>query len=346
LTARRSHTGGGPSLLDRLRAAPQHVWPGHAMSALVFRLTRSRVGWWKDLLIALVVRLFRVDLSEAAVPRRRGFPTFNAFFTRALVPGARPLPDDPRAVACPVDGTVSQAGEIGGGDDDDLQDDDRIFQAKGKGYSLTALLGGSARRAAPFRGGSFATLYLSPRDYHRIHLPVDGRLTETVYVPGRLFSVDEATTRAVPGLFTRNERLAALFDTAAGPMAVVMVGAVMVAAIETVWAGLVTPPRRRQVRATAHPQRGDDAVELARGDEIGRFNMGSTVIVLFPPRRVRWSPALAPGARVLMGQAIGEVTAETVSATAASAAERATGERSGERSGTAPGVAVTAPGDG
>jgi phosphatidylserine decarboxylase len=296
-----AHPAAGPSLVDRLRAAPQYVWPGHLLSALVFRLTRSRVGWWKNLLIALVVRLFRVDLSEAAVPQRRGYPTFNAFFTRALAPGARPLPDDPRAVACPVDGTVSQAGEIGG---------DRIFQAKGKDYSLNSLLGGSERRAAPFRGGSFATVYLSPRDYHRIHLPVNGRLSETVYVPGRLFSVDEATTRAVPGLFTRNERLAALFDTAAGPMAVVMVGAVMVAAIETVWAGLVTPPRRREVHATAHPAGGDGAVELARGDEIGRFNMGSTVILLFPPGRVRWSSAFTPGARVLMGQVVGELSSE------------------------------------
>jgi phosphatidylserine decarboxylase len=300
--------GGGPSLLDRLRAAPQHVWPGHLLSALVFRLTRSRVGWWKNLLIATVVRLFRVDLSEAATSQRRGYATFNAFFTRSLAPGARPLPDDPRAVACPVDGTVSQLGRIGvDGDGDGGSDDDRIFQAKGKSYSLAALLGGSPRRAEPFRGGSFATLYLSPRDYHRIHMPLAARLTETVYVPGRLFSVDEATTRAVPGLFARNERLACLFETAVGPMAVVMVGAVMVAALETVWAGLVAPPRGRRVRATSHPTTGEGAVELERGAEMGRFNMGSTVIVLFAPGRVRWSRDLAPGTRVLMGEPVGEV---------------------------------------
>lgn len=310
----------GPSLLDRLRAAPQHAWPGHLLSAVVFRLTRSRVGWWKNLLIAAVVRLFRVDLSEAATSQRRGYASFNAFFTRPLAPGARPLPDDPRAVACPVDGRVSQAGRIGLGGDDD-----RIFQAKGKSYSLRALLGGSARRAAPFSGGSFATVYLSPRDYHRIHMPLAGRLTETVYVPGRLFSVDEATTRAVPGLFARNERLACLFETSAGPMAVVLVGAVMVAALETVWAGLVAPPRGRRVRATSHPARGDGAVELERGAELGRFNMGSTVIVLFPPGRVRWSSDLAPGVRVLMGAPIGEMLDEALDEALDGSAELAAG---------------------
>jgi phosphatidylserine decarboxylase len=295
--------GRGPSFLDRLRAAPQYVWPGHLVSAVVFRLTRSRVRWWKNLLIGVVVRLFRVDLSEAATTERRGYPSFNAFFTRALAPGARPLPDDPRAVVSPVDGTVSQAGEIGEG----TAGDDRIFQAKGKTYSLTALLGGSAERAAPFAGGSFATLYLSPRDYHRIHAPRAGRLVETVSVPGRLFSVDEATTRAVPGLFARNERVAAIFHTDAGPMAVVMVAAVMVSAVETTWAGLVTPPRSRRVRAWRHPPDGDGCVEVARGGEIGRFNMGSTVIVLFAPGRVSWSQRLAPGAEVRMGQAVGTV---------------------------------------
>ena len=180
-------------------------------------------------------------------------------------------------MASPVDGVVSQAGAIAGG---------RIFQAKGKDYSLVELLGGSAERAAPFRDGAFATLYLSPRDYHRVHMPFAGRLHAMVHVPGRLFSVDAATTRAVPRLFARNERVVALFDTAVGPLAVVLVGALFVAGIETVWSGLVTPPTRRGVAVRTYPQRGDGAVVLERGAEMGRFNMGSTVIVLFGPGAV------------------------------------------------------------
>ena len=238
----------GPSVADRLRAWPQYLLPGHLLSLVVLAFTRSRVRWFKDLVIGLVVRLYAVDLDEAAEPDRRAYPSFNAFFTRPMAAGARPVASGAGEVACPVDGVVSQAGRV---------DDDRIFQAKGRDYSLVELLGGSAERAAPFRGGAFATLYLSPRDYHRIHMPLAGRLREMVHVPGRLFSVDAATTRAVPRLFARNERVAALFDSAAGPMAVVMVGALFVAAIETVWSGLVTPPSRRRVAAWSYPAAGE-----------------------------------------------------------------------------------------
>jgi len=294
-----SHSGpvtrpAGP--LDHLRAAVQAPLPHHALSRVVFRLTRCRARWVRRPLIHAVVKAYGVDLGEAAEPDPDRYPSFNAFFTRALAPGARPVADGTGEVACPVDGVVSQAGVARGG---------RVFQAKGRSFTVDELLGGVAERAEPFRGGAFATLYLSPRDYHRIHMPVDGRLVETVHVPGRLFSVDSRTTRAVPRLFARNERVAALFDTAVGPLAVVMVGALLVSAVETVWAGQVTPPRGRRVRRLPPPPAG---VELARGEELGRFNMGSTVILLFPPGIVRWRPGLVPEAEVRVGQAIGDLS--------------------------------------
>jgi len=290
----------GPSLTDRLRAWPQYLLPGHALSRIIHRLTRLRAGWFKNLAIGTVVRLYDVDLSEAAVTDPRAYPTFNAFFTRPLERGARPLAGGEGTVVSPVDGVVSQAEAIAS--------DGRIFQAKGQSYTATELLGGSQERSAPFSGGSFATLYLSPRDYHRIHMPLAGRLREMVHVPGRLFSVDAATTRAVPRLFARNERVAAIFDTAAGPMAVVSVGALFVSGIETVWHGLVTPPRGRRVATWEYPDTGEGSVALAKGEELGRFNMGSTVIVLFPPGAVEWAEGLAPEAAVRMGQAIGQRT--------------------------------------
>jgi len=282
------------SLGDRLKAALQVPLPHHLLSRVVFAVTRSRWAPLKAALIRSAVRLYGVDVAEAAEPDVAAYPSFNAFFTRPLAPGARPVADAPDAVVSPVDGVVSRAGEVHGG---------RIFQAKGRDYTAAELLGGSEERAAPFAGGSFATLYLSPRDYHRVHAPLAGTLRETVHVPGRLFSVNAATTRAVPRLFARNERVAALFDTAAGPMAVVLVGALFVSAIETVWSGLVTPPRGRRVRSWPPPS--DRPVRLATGAELGRFNMGSTVIVLFGAGRVRWSPELAPEAEVRMGRRIG-----------------------------------------
>lgn len=247
-------------------------------------------------MIALFRRAFGVDLTEAAEPDPRRYPSFNAFFTRALRPEARPLARGARTVACPVDGTVSAAGAIAG---------DALLQAKGREYGLAELLGGSPERAAPFAGGTFATLYLAPRDYHRVHMPLAGRLVETVHVPGRLFAVDPSSVRAVPRLFARNERVAALFEADAGPMAVVLVGALMVGAISTVWTGRLTPPRGRET--TTHLP--DTEVDLAKGQEMGHFAMGSTVIVLFGPGRVRWDLTLEPGVRVRTGERIGEVVA-------------------------------------
>ncbi len=273
-----------------LRIAPQH-----RLSRWVRCLTRIRRPWLKDRLIRAFMRRFRVDLSIAAQPDPAAYPDFNSFFTRALRPGARPVVSGPGEIAIPVDGAVSQCGPIDG---------DRLIQAKGIDYRVAPLLGGSAALAAAFTGGSFATLYLSPRDYHRIHMPVDGTLQAMHYIPGQLFSVNDYSTRHVRGLFTRNERLVTVFDTAAGPMALVLVGAIFVSGIETVWAGEVSAERPFG-DCTPDAEGCPPAVTLARGDELGRFNMGSTVIVLFGPGRVQWAGGIAPGATIRMGSLMG-----------------------------------------
>lgn len=289
---------GTASLLDHLKSWPLAILPHALLSRAVRQATRWRTRWWKNLLIRLFVRRFNVDMTEAEQPDATTYPDFNAFFTRALKAGIRPLPAAVEAIACPVDGRVSQAGAI---------DRDRILQAKGHDYSLTTLLGGDAQRAAAFSGGEFATLYLSPRDYHRIHMPSTATLLETVYVPGRLYSVAPHTTRAIPGLFARNERLVCVFETGSGPMAMVLVGAIFVSCMETIWSGIVNPRMRQQLQATRHDRPGMPAVRLQRGAEMGRFNMGSTVILLFGPGQARWSEALRAGAPVSMGQLIGTV---------------------------------------
>jgi len=285
-------------LLDRLKSWPLAVLPHQRLSRIVRKATRWRTGWWKNLLIRVFSRHFRVDLSEARLQRPEDFPDFNSFFTRALRPGVREMPEDPAAIACPVDGSISELGNISDGS---------LIQAKGREYSLETLLGGDANRANPFRNGKFVTLYLSPRDYHRIHMPVAGRLRETCYVPGRLFSVAPHTTRAIPGLFTRNERLCAIFDTAAGPMAMVLVGAIFVSCIETVWEGVVNPVPGRPLAVRHFPDSGLPPVELQRGDEMGRFNMGSTVILLYCHDRVDWLDDLQAGESVQLGDVLGRI---------------------------------------
>jgi phosphatidylserine decarboxylase len=288
---------------NRLRNLPQYLLPQRLLTRLTYRLTRVRTPWFKNALIQQVARKFRVNLSEALEPNPRAYPDFNAFFTRALKPGARPIAPGDRVVCCPVDGAVSQIG---------LAESDTLLQAKGRSFSLTALLGGDTERARLFQGGAFATLYLSPRDYHRIHMPLAGRLREMVHIPGKLFSVSPLTTRMVPDLFARNERVAALFDTPAGPMALVLVGAINVASIETVWAGAITPPLGKTIRNWSYPPNGDGAVRLDKGAEMGRFNMGSTVIVLFGQEAVRWEQEIQPGATVRMGQRLGKVVKPAV----------------------------------
>ena len=285
------------SLSDRLHYLAQSLLPQRLLTRLTYRATRVRSPWFKDALIRHFVRHFRVNLAEALEPNARAYPHFNAFFTRALKPGARPIAPGNRVICCPVDGAVSQIG---------VADADTLMQAKGRTFSLTALLG-DAERAKPFQGGAFATLYLSPRDYHRIHLPLTGQLREVVHIPGKLFSVSPLTARMVDGLFARNERVVTRFDTPAGPMALVLVGAINVASIETVWAGAITPPPGKTIRRWDYPPSGDGTVRLEKGAEMGRFNMGSTVIVLFGPGQVRWEGEIKPGATVRMGQRLGKM---------------------------------------
>lgn len=272
----------------------QHLLPHHLLSALMHRATRIRWRPWKDLLIRRAIDWYGVDMDLAQEPDPAAYEHFNAFFTRALKPEARPLDPAVDSVLCPADGILSQAGRIGDG---------RIFQAKGRDYGLLELLGGEAAWSDRFNGGEFATIYLSPRDYHRVHMPLDGKLSQMLHVPGRLFSVNPTTTRLVPRLFARNERVVCLFDTDAGPMAVILVGAIFVAGIDTVWAGTVTPAGRRV--GAWHYGRESGPVALERGAEMGRFNMGSTVILLFGPDRVRWLGDLAPGTELRMGQRLG-----------------------------------------
>lgn len=276
---------------DQLATLPEYLIPQHLLSRMMHRLTRLQAGGLTTAVVRRFIRHFDVDMGEAADPDPAVYPTFNAFFTRALGVGARPPCAAPDAVASPVDGTISQLGRI---------EDGRIFQAKGHDFGLADLLGGDLDDAKPFDGGQFATLYLSPRDYHRIHAPVDGRLRRAVYLPGRLFAVKPSTVRTVPALFARNERVVCLFDTALGPMALVLVGAIFVGSIETVWHGEITPAGRREVRRWRYPE----PPVVVRGGEVGRFNMGSTVLLLFGPGAVRWRAGLAAGSGLRVGECI------------------------------------------
>lgn len=262
------------------------------------RLTRLRAPWFKNRQIQWFVRRYRVDMNSAAESNPLLYLDFNSFFTRALKPDARPIVSGQNAIACPADGSISQLGDVKNG---------RLLQAKGFYFDLITLLGGSETRARPFIESRFVTIYLSPRDYHRVHMPLRGQLRETIYIPGRLYSVSPRTTHAIQGLFARNERLIILFDTAIGPVAVILVGAMFVAGIETVWSGLL-PHSSQIVERHYGATSGLDLVTLERGEELGRFNMGSTVIVLFPPGRVELASALTQNAPVKMGELLGTVS--------------------------------------
>jgi phosphatidylserine decarboxylase len=285
------------NIKEALTTLPQYILPHHALSGMMSKLTHCKNKAWKNLLIKLIIRHYGVNMDEALEQDINAFESFNHFFTRELKPGVRPLTTERNAIACPSDGAVSQAGNITGGE---------IFQAKGKNYTATDLLGGSAERAAPFNNGVFATIYLSPKDYHRLHMPLTGTLREMVHIPGRLFSVNTATTHSVPGLFARNERVAALFDTDAGPMALVLVGAIFVSSIETVWHGVVTPPTINSVRSWQYQ---DNAPMLKIGEEMGRFNMGSTIIVLFGKDMAQWDNKFTADKVVKLGERIGKTLA-------------------------------------
>lgn len=280
---------------DRLFILSQYLLPHHLLSRLIGCAAECRVGWFKNRLIGWFAQQYQVNMSEAQVEDLTAFAHFNDFFTRALKDGARPLDTAPGSVLSPADGAVSQLGKIEQG---------RIFQAKGHSFSVIELLGGDSQRAAPFMGGDFATIYLSPKDYHRVHMPLTGTLKEMVYVPGRLFSVNQTTAENVPELFARNERVVCLFDTERGPMAVVLVGAMIVASIETVWAGLITPPKRA-LKTFRYDETARAPIVLEKGAELGRFKLGSTAVVLFGPEQVQWAEELAANSPVKMGQRLG-----------------------------------------
>ncbi len=280
---------------EQLFIQAQRLAPQQLLSMAMYHIARSRWTPLKKLLIEQVIRRYQVDMSSAAEPDPSAYPSFNDFFTRALRPDARPLPSEPGALCSPADGRISQFGAI---------HDGQIIQAKGHSYSVEELLGGESSWSKLFQKGQFMNIYLSPQDYHRIHMPRSGILHRTVQIPGKLFSVNPLTTRAVPNLFARNERLCSLFESDVGPMAVVLVGAIFVSSMETVWGGEYL--RSKQIITTDFGP-PTLSVELQRGEEMGRFNMGSTVILLFPPHTLHWAEKLKRGMHVKMGQRIAGV---------------------------------------
>lgn len=270
--------------------------PKRAITEFGSHIANMRGGAVTTGIIRWFVGKYGVNMAEAANPDIASYPSFNEFFTRALKPGARPLAA--ADLVCPVDGAISQFGAING---------DRIFQAKGHDYTTTALVGGDQQLAAQFEGGSFATIYLSPRDYHRIHMPAAGRLLRMIYVPGALFSVNPATARGVPGLFARNERVVCVFEGEQGPFVLVLVGATIVGSMATVWHGVVNPPRTKNIREWRYDEQAP--VQLRQGDEMGRFLLGSTVVMLFPEGPFRFNPAWVPEAPVVLGEMMADRTA-------------------------------------
>jgi phosphatidylserine decarboxylase len=281
---------------SRLPVLPQYLLPKQTLTRLAGSFARRSGGAATQRAIRWFIARYRVDMTEAAEPDPSHYASFNEFFTRALKPGARPLAQ--ADFICPVDGAVSQFGVL---------ERDRVVQAKGHRYSSTALVGGDRTLSAPFDHGGFATLYLSPRDYHRIHMPCAGRLTRMIHVPGDLFSVNPTTARGVPQLFARNERVVCAFEGEFGPFVVVLVGATIVGSMATAWHGVVNPPRVRRLREWRYDDR---AVELKQGEELGRFLLGSTVVVLMPGPaggRLRFNPAWAPGRAVRLGEVMADI---------------------------------------
>jgi phosphatidylserine decarboxylase len=279
----------GPLVSDRMAVLPQYLLPKQALTLLAGKIACARGGALTTKLIRWFIDRYRVNMAEAANADPAAYPTFNDFFTRALAPGARPLA--PAEWVSPVDGAISQFGAIDG---------DAILQAKGHTYTVQAMVGGDAELARPFLGGHFATLYLAPKDYHRIHMPCAGTLRRMIHVPGDLFSVNPTTARGVPGLFARNERVVCAFDSDRGPWVLVLVGATIVGSMATVWHGVVNPPRLGTVRDWRYE--GDEAVVLKQGDEMGRFLLGSTVVLLLPPGPLAFNRAWKPGGAIRMGE--------------------------------------------
>jgi phosphatidylserine decarboxylase len=285
---------------EKTFVALQYVLPKQLLTQFAGVVARARCGRWTHALIRWFVGKYQVNMDEAAQPDITQYACFNDFFTRALTPGARPLAD--AAFVCPVDGAISQLGHIAG---------DQVFQAKGHSYSTQALVGGDAALAAQFQDGEFATIYLSPKDYHRIHMPSAGRLRRMIHVPGDLFSVNPATARGVPGLFARNERVVCVFDMPAAAGAtpkqhvLVLVGATIVGSMATPWHGVVNPPRPGIVREWTYD---DPNLNLAQGAEMGRFLLGSTVVLLWPKHTIALHPAWQAGQAVRLGEKMGDAT--------------------------------------
>ncbi len=279
---------------DCLAVLPQYLLPKQALTMLAGKIAGAKAGGFTTRLIRWFVAKYQVNMAEAANPDIESYASFNEFFTRPLREGARPLAQGVGAdFICPVDGAISQFGAI---------EKDQIFQAKGHHYSTTALVGGDAALAAQFQDGQFATLYLSPKDYHRIHMPHDGRLTRMIYVPGALFSVNPTTARGVPGLFARNERVVCVFESDRGSFVLTLVGATIVGSMATVWHGIVNPPRGGAVREWKYE---DQNITLKKGDEMGRFLLGSTVVMLWPKDTMKFNTAWEPAGEIRMGEAMG-----------------------------------------
>ncbi|MCW3171893.1 archaetidylserine decarboxylase [Shewanella subflava] len=285
--------------MDSLKIALQYIMPKHFLSRLVGKFAAAEAGALTTAFIKWFIKQYKIDMSEAAISEPEAYKTFNAFFTRELKQGLRPINQQANVMAHPVDGAVSQCGPIEAGN---------IFQAKGHSYTSQALLGGDKADAERFEGGDFATIYLAPKDYHRIHMPIKGTLSKMTYVPGDLFSVNPLTAKNVPGLFARNERVVAIFETEIGPLAMVLVGATIVASIETVWAGTVTPPGGKQVFSWNYPTTGPEALTLEKGAEMGRFKLGSTVVMLFAQDAIdTFADGVDPGETTRMGQAFANI---------------------------------------
>ena len=288
------------TIKDKAFALVQRILPHHFLSSIMYKITRIKIKWFKNFFITKFINIYNVDMSQAQNSDPTSYKCFNEFFTRPLKPEVRPIADGKNTIISPVDGTVSEVGKITNG---------QIFQAKGKSYSLETLVGGSPERAQFYKDGYFATLYLSPRDYHRIHMPIAGRIREMVHVPGRLFSVSPSTARSVNRLFARNERVVAGYSTEAGPMAMILVGAIFVSSMETVWAGTITPPRGINLRQWSYDTQ--EPMNFDKADEMGRFNMGSTVVLLFPENSIQWEDKLVSGTKIQMGEKIGEIVSKS-----------------------------------
>lgn len=278
------------SFSDQLKILSQYLIPQHGISIAAGKLANVETTWFKNLFIKKFAKAYNIDMSNAVNPDLESYACFNDFFTRAIIPESRPIDDDSSSFCSPVDGAMSQFGPI---------TDGRLIQAKNHHYSTLEILGGDAERAAQFENGEFCTIYLAPKDYHRIHMPCDGKLTAMSHIPGKLFSVNPLTAENVPNLFARNERVVSYFDTPFGPLALISVGATIVGSIETVWAGNITPPSRTEVRTWEYQH---NPVSLKKGEEMGRFKLGSTVILLMPKANWQWHQSIGLQSTLKLGQ--------------------------------------------